>query len=381
VSIVSRNYRTWAALAVACLAVVTTDAGAANLLIKRADGSTATPIPLTTSNGCTVVADGDIEVRPQAASGASNDGWCPEGAVQTPLTVAVQVSPTSINSGGSVSLTWQTTGAVSCNGAATLNGVGTTVTGWTGSRPLNQGAPGLSVSLTNGTQEAQNYVFMLTCSAASGSPVTASSQTVTVNAGDIPPPGCSNVPPSFGLTRQSTMFNTGFMQGNGEWPNGPLAVTSYNVIANVPFPSRQGNATMAVKNGQFIALEFNTGTVSIASYGAMPGNPGLPNRSGALNVGLSGEYPGLHLMAISTCPGDFTHLPDNNSEWCRSASPSATLNWTVSNVGNFTCKLQENTKYYLNIAFVDFFGGGSTCVGEPVTGSNPTACRWFAEAR
>ena len=98
-------------------------------------------------------------------------------------------------------------------------------------------------------------------------------------------------------------------------------------------------------------------------------------------VGITGDYPGAHLMAISTCPGDFLNLPENDNVYCKSSPPGATLNWAVGTTPPFACHLRENTTYYLNVAFVNEFSQQSTCAGESITSTNPTACRHFVEMR
>jgi hypothetical protein len=375
VSNVSRKIRIMAALAAAGLASFAMQAQAENLLLKRADGSTMTTIPLLTSNGCTVVSGGDIEVRPQPTSGASNDGWCPAGVGVVP-TVSVSVDDTTVVETNATNVTWQTSNAATCTGTATRNGTGTVLTGWNGTRGLQQAAPGLAVTFPEGSMGS--WKLILTCTNNAGQ-TTAESQTVVVSdnggGGDL---DCVGVDPDFGLTRQTTMRNTDFLQGNDEHPNTTVDITAFSFIAG-PWPARVQNGTIAVRSGSFVALEFNTGTVTNTNYG---GTVSAPNRFGVIRTFPAALYTGNVLMTIAKCPGSFetAKLPQLNTT-CRLQTGNSGFSWGVGVTDPFTCRLAENTKYYVNIAYVEYSTGLANCPGEPSSGSNPFTCHWFAEPR
>jgi hypothetical protein len=375
-STVSRIHRTMAALAVACMAAFSMQVGAENLLLKRVDGTTITQIPLTTSQGCTVLGNGDIEVRPQPTSGASNDGWCPAGGGgggNVEFTVPLTVTPRTLTLGSPVAATWATTGATSCTASATIDGQGANVTGWTGVRNTSQ--MGLSFTPT----ALGTYLFMITCTNGSDSP-TSTALSVTVG----PPGECSSVPPSFGLTRQLTMNNpcslggVCSLQGN-ELPSGTRTIDNIDFISAVPWPVRVGNGTLAVKKDFFVALEFNTGIVGSANYGGSP-----PNRYGTIQNIIPLGSPGSGLISISECPGSFetADLPDDNPRCRNQYLGSSTWTWGVGVPGtDLTCRLQENKKYYLNLAFVEFATGQANCAQTPANANNPTACNFYIQPR
>jgi hypothetical protein len=381
-STVSRTTRTLAAWVAVSFAFIGTVAQAENLLLKRSDGTTITNIPLLTSNGCAVVGGGDIEVRPQPAEGTPGDGWCPGTIVVSAPTFAVpsggaplSVTPTSLGvGGGTVSATWTSVSAVTqtCSGTATLDGVGTAITGWTGTRNSSQASPGLSFSITASGQ----YVFFITCTNSAGS-TQSSSLTVTVassGGGGSCPQGMG---PSFGYTRQTTMTNTGFLQGNTEHNNGSMPVTQFSVIAG-PWPARTQNGTIAIQPMKFVALEFNTGTVNQATYGGTVSNP---NRFGTIETSQAAANNGQVLLAYSECPGDFEHLPLNNTR-CRFSGGQGLWPWVVGMTDPFACRLEENKTYYLNAAYIDFNSLQSSCTNpEPTTGTNANSCHWFAQPR
>ncbi len=379
VSNVSIKNRVMAALVVACLASFgTMQANAENLLLKNSDGSTITQIPLTTSQGCTVVGGGDIEVRPQPTSGTAGDGWCPQGVAVGPPTFSagLAVSPLSVVQGNPVSATWTSTSSVAwtCTGTATVGGLGTNVVGWTGARATSQTASGLSFT----PAALGPHVFMITCTNSAGS-TTSTALTVEVT----PPGDCpGNFPPSYGLTRQTSMTNSNSSYlGNSELPNGAMSLLYYDIISN-PWPSRVGNGTIAIMAGRFVALEFNTGTMNSATYG---GSVSAPNRFGSLETASAQGNNGQVLLSISECPGDFEHLPGSTiNQLCRGGPSGAwQFIWGVTTTDPFACNLQANRKYYLNAAFFDPTSQQSTCgVQQAVAPQpNPTACQWFVQTR
>ncbi len=301
-------------------------------------------------------------------------------------TVNFVASPTIASAGGGTvnSFTWSATNnPTSCTGSATKNGTGFTVTGWTGPRAISQSAPGFRILMSRGIQGT--YVFMMTCRNASG--VSALSSLTAVTAGPTGGPttavGCpGNRPPSYGLTRQTTMRNNqATMVGNGEFAHGAIMDTTQFSVIHGPWPVRTGGATLAVSNGKFLALEFNTGTVSFAKYG---GTASVPKRFGVLETDAPGTYAGSGpiLFAISECPGDFQRLADNNNVNCKVGLGSSQFPWAVGvpGVRSLSCNLNENTRYYLNIASVDYFTGRPNC-RTPMTGSNPGACHFLVIGR
>jgi hypothetical protein len=367
----------WVAISIAILAA---QASAENLLLKRSDGSTITSIPLQTSNGCAVVGDGDIEVRPLSAEGAIGDGWCQDGDAPPPPRFfsgvggsPLSVTPISLPSGGgTVFATWTAVSAtpMTCTGTATRDATGVSVPGWSGPRAASQSAPGLAIAIS----EAGNYIFFITCTNATGS---TTSSSLTVHVSDIGANPCWGVSPDFGLIRQITMVNTDFLQGNSEHPNGPLPVRQFNVIAG-PWPARTQNGTIAILPNRFVALEFNTGTVSQATYGGTVNNP---NRFGTIETAQASANNGQVLLAISKCPGSFQFLPQSNP-LCRFSGGQGVWPWGVGVFDPFACRLEENTTYYLNAAYVDFNSQQSSCTNpEPITGTNAGSCHWFAQPR
>ncbi len=372
----SRTYRTMAAWVVACLAVCAAPVGAVDLVMKRSDtDATITRIPLSSSRPQCVSdgADG-LVVYPQPVQGSSTDGWCPQGtAPVTPEITAFSVTPTSINLGNSVSLSWTTVGVTTCTGTALVDNVGATVTGWSGTR----NAQGSQFQVTPAT--AGVYSFRLTCANAEGVlTATSSALSVTVVDGGGTEPQCVGINPSYGLTRQTTMRNNDFLQGNDDQPYTNVNVTTFDFISG-PWPARSGGGTLTPRAGQFIALKFNTGTVTPETYG---GTVGAPLRTGVLATGVATSYSGVVLLAFSRCAGDFSATVPEQNPLCHFQGGQGNWTWGVGvSPGSSTCRLLENTDYYLNIAYVDYLTGTPNCTGEPVTGLNPTSCHWRVQTR
>lgn len=357
---------------------------AQSMILKNAAGGTLVQYPLTTSASCVLTGTGDIELKPQPAAGTSGDGWCPQGAAPTAPTfpAALSVTPTAIITGNTVSASWTSAGAQTCSGTATRNGSAVTVSGWTGSQPTTSPAPSLQFTISS----AGAYVFTITCTNTAGS--TPSSST-TINVSDPGTGACAGVPPSpfANLTRQTTFNNTTALrnEANQNMPLGATSISFWSPFIGTQFPQIRGeNGVLPVEVGKFVAFEFNTGTVTLAAYGGAPGAPTTPNRFGTVEWVPPGSNEGQPVVAISECPGVFDNLPaapgdPNNNAECRGLqSGSGGITWGIDPTGNnFVCRLQENKTYYVNVAYVNFSTGLSTCAVPDAT----NACHWLETVR
>lgn len=338
----------------------------ATLFIEDVNGVMIRSCALDSTVPSRIDVSGDVHVTPQ-------DTACGNGAAQTAPTFPgpLSVTPGSITAGGTVAASWASAGATSCAGTATRDGLSTNVAGWTGTRLTS----GTSLPITLATTGA--YVFTITCTNTVGSTPSSSSTVVVTEPGS-----CGGVVPIGGLTRQTAFTNNAGLQGNQELGTGVIPATDYLTIFGngtvTTFPSRVGQGTLPVVNGKFIALQFNTGTVSSATYGIGPPNP---NRFGNFTWSPPSANEGLPLVAISTCPGDFVNIPNS---LCRLQSGESTLVWGVGVAqGELACRLQENTTYYLNVAYRDFNSPETSTCTAPETGggANPGSCHWFMAPR
>lgn len=195
-------------------------------------------------------------------------------------------------------------------------------------------------------------------------------------------PSCQGIAPIGGLTRQTSFRISRFQQGNAGFPDGPITVTTFAPFFGERWPARTQNRTLAVGIGRFIALEFNTGTVSVATYGERPTGSGMPNRYGSFEWVPPSEAGGRPLVVISECPGDFVNLPENNTHCRNTAGGFSRLAWVVGvPTEALACRLRENTRYYLNVAFVDYDMPSMTSCDGTGTPSNPNSCHWFVQPR
>lgn len=351
---------------------------AQSLILKNATtGSTLVQYPLATSASCVLTGTGDIEVRPQPSAGTSGDGWCPEGAAPTAPTfpAPLAVTPTAIITGNTVSASWTSSGATSCTGSATRNGSATTVSGWTGTQPLSF----TNLQLTPATAGA--YIFTITCTNTAGS---TPSSSATINVSDPGSGACAGVPGTFtNLTRQTTFNNTTGLNNPGT-PVGPVDVTTWSSFIGLgEFPNvRSRQRTVRVERDKFIAIAFNTGTVTTERYGLGPPNP---NRFGSISWVPPSSNPGEVLVAISECPGVFDTPPpvsgavdpNNNAECLGTNSSEGRIDWGIDPTSNnFVCRLQENKTYYVNVAYVKLLGQ-TTCLVPDST----NACHWLETIR
>jgi hypothetical protein len=230
------------------------------------------------------------------------------------------VSPTSLDTTGAVTVSWNVSEATSCTAQ---EGFGT----WSGSVSANAGN---NQQVVNATVSG-NYIFTLFCQNATSND-SASSVTISVNepTGNCTPPTLAG----------STVA----------WEDIRLAAW--------PFPSFQQDF-VGVGQGQYLAVEFFTGSV-IAS--------------GAVSTIPASITNGNRLITFAPCPGQFTEQPSQCSfQW----GLGGTLGWsTDSSADAAFCPLLPNTTYYMNITFTDGVNVstdtcerifGSACFTELVT--------------
>ena len=113
------------------------------------------------------------------------------------------------------------------------------------------------------------------------------------------------------------------------------------------FPGGGFEARLVNRPRQYMVVEFNTGdftdpigrSVTQGAFDTQPPDGGFP----------SGVESGTALATISACPGDFTVQEDPG---CRATVGD--LRWKKDDglSTNSRCNLAENTRYFLNLAFV-----------------------------
>ena len=206
------------------------------------------------------------------------------------------VTPSSIEAGEDVTVSWNTSFADSCSASGAPQ--------WNG--PVAVSGTNVSVSIAS----AGNYTLTLTCSN-STSPSVQQARNVTVT---NPSSNCPD-PTLDGTIRSWSAEFIGSV-----WPNPGFGQQLFAVSP------RAG----------YTALEFDTGT-AVAT-------------GGMVTVAVTANS-GTRFGSISPCPGDFTSVPNNClKDW----GPGSSLKWsTEANPDSNECALDPNTTYYFNLTFTD----------------------------
>ncbi|MDT8322314.1 MAG: hypothetical protein RQ826_17505 [Xanthomonadales bacterium] len=294
--------------------------------ISLSAGSTVTISPL----------NGDILAQPElgtedweACQGNGNSGTC-----QVAIGTSFRVETPTVSQGSNLNFSWDARGAWSCSGTLeNSSGAAVTATTWDdNSTKLPRGSQGVGT----GSLDPGDYTAFLNCvngptSDQSSVPFSISDPSPDVpqfclDEGRVPPPGMTRDTailwslgaPSVELSTETRTWQQTF---NGEFPQG-------------------NDRNTEVRRDQYAALLFNTGTASINQTGRVVFNN--PQFTQTLDVGQK-------IVTISQCPGDFGPQVDPD---CRRVIINEGLRWEVNTNGAFTCKLDPNTDYYLNVMFV-----------------------------
>ncbi|MEM1080141.1 MAG: hypothetical protein AAGH65_01030, partial [Pseudomonadota bacterium] len=258
-------------------------------------------------------------------------------------------APTTVQVGTNASFNWTSRGAWSCSGS------GFASTTWNTSGKLPSGSEQVN---TTGVALG-DYDVVLECS---NGPVTDSlTRTVTVDDEIIIPPQCQGREPPAGLTQDTTalsdIFNRTF--------NDPTII--WDDIFNAPFPDG-GSEFWRTDRDQYISLEFTTSGVTNGTRGKLE----FVNPQGPSNFGLS-------LVTFSECPGDFTNQVDPE---CKKLINNGNIRYAVGENPAFTCELEPNTTYYLNVLHTTDSNAPYQweCGLTPGNPSDTTSCRDLVQA-
>lgn len=262
-------------------------------------------------------------------------------------------SPTTVSQGQNVNFNWNSRGAWTCEGS------GFASTAWNASNKLPSGSQAVSTAgVPLGT-----YDVVLDCSNGPVSDQLTRSVTVEeggsgggpvfcASEGRLPPPGLSQ-----DTTALSNAFNETFPDPTFTWDD----------IFRDPFPGG-GSEFWRTDRDRYISLEFTTSGVPTGTQGRLE----IVNPQGASNFGLS-------LVTFSQCPGDFTDQPDSD---CKRLIGNGNIRYAVGTNPAFTCQLQPNTTYYLNVLHTRDSSAPYEweCGPDPQTISSTTSCRDLVQA-
>ncbi|MFA5683149.1 MAG: hypothetical protein WC995_01155 [Lysobacteraceae bacterium] len=325
-------------------------------------------IGLATGSQVQFDANGDLQVQCRTSGGncvTSNLGSGSSGG-NPPTNVSLSVSPSTITSGSSVTVTRASTGANGCYGTGvTQNGSTVNLPAWTGQ--LFPGTGGTPVTLTTG-ESASTYVFQMYCFSAGGASATVSSPQITVNPGETGGGGdgyCAEyyngstrpVPTDVRFTAHGfTKKERSFQQIWG------VPIGSAGSRTGVPGPQLDGNS-------QYLSIPITlTPTVSQINL--------------AWTEPQDLTSPGAIAISISPCAGDFR--PANSAQaasdpflsfQCRLNEVSLSSNGLSiarAGAGLSGCQIPVNKTVYLNIASYSMYQASgtpaSTCASPPNCG-------------
>ncbi len=248
---------------------------------------------------------------------------CTGGTGTAPTITSFTASPTSITSGGNVTLTWVLANdAVSCVKTTTSGSTGNWSGTITGSQVTNGSHSQLISNITS------NSTYRLQCTNSNGSSLL---KTASVNIATSA--SCtSQPPPPSPIIEDTTILSSG--GGPGQSYNGTYIGMFPGSGATAWPGSSAQSLSLTIHRDEYVAAQFNSGNTDYT------GNLVLVPVTGDEGPASFGTT-----WVISECPGDFnTHLGQSA---CKSTS---TLRWSTEGTdGSARCQLDKNKTYYLNI--------------------------------
>jgi hypothetical protein len=327
---------------VSAVALVVSGTAGAQVTIHVTTAQSTTCDITTDANGLRLAPGGtDLIATGATLTGA---GCGLGGGGPTPNPFALNVQPTVPIAGTPFSVSWTVSGANSCTGSATYNGVSLpSLAGWTDTT-----SPVSPRSVT--TTGAGTYVLSLACSNVSG---TANSlpATVVVTQG-----GAGDSCPVTPRTR-ATVSDINYLPGNHirhgvsltEWTNIWGHINESDNVTPYPGPNGSSPSIQTLGKTQYIAARFNSGSLPA-------------NFFGFYNNVSYGAGPNLD-MSISTACGDFSPAEQGCIVTDVPSTDRGLVYWRMINGTSFYCPLQQNTDYYLNVQFHDPATTGPGCSG------------------
>lgn len=235
---------------------------------------------------------------------------CGGGGGSEPLpNVSLTVTDTTITVGESVTISWNISNASSCNATGGISG-------W---EDFTFNTPSDSGSQVFTFNNSGNVVFGLSC---------VNSENAT-RARQV----------QIGVSNPSTGGGGG-TPANCTPPTNSGDTRNWSSVFDASWPAPNGNRrNFEISRGEYLALRIDTAdAVQLGKTAGYIGN--------AVVTGSSGT----RLIQVSKCPGDFSTAVGKG---CRiEATFSRSLNWVIGTDGaNYTCDLEPNETYYINVIF------------------------------
>ncbi|MFK8012161.1 MAG: hypothetical protein AB8B80_08990 [Marinicellaceae bacterium] len=320
--------------------------------------------PLVTNSSETVTRNGNYTLTCHNAFGSTFDTEVVSN-IAGPPTVSIDTTPEEVNSGGSVTVSWNINNSpTQCIKSGD----------WPTNGPLAAG------QITNGPHSVfiqnvtSNQTYSLECTNGAGS---SGLQSATVNiAGGATWPSCSGASAAIlGGNEDRTILAQG-LSAPTEY-NGLFSDIYNNSGTGVPQPwpgSIGSSINLNIEKNKYVAAQFTTSNQSVDAQflSQLPSN----------NEGIP---PSGYTVSISECPGDFNvHL---NQPACLKSA--ATFRWTTTpnppGPAGFFCELDQNKTYYLNIvhstnAQNDNYGT-SSCLAQTANSCGHLAAQNLVQVR
>jgi len=301
----------------------------------------------------TLDANGRVTINSTGAGGVPVQPLsCSRGSVTSPSVSLGGVPVTTVTSGQSFTLTWNSANTQTGNSTPCTRS-GTNGTGWANGGPVTGqpgvNASGIQVTIPSTATDGQTFNFTMQC-VGNGGTSGQDTRTVTVLNG----PSCpANNVHGLQVISPST------------WPGNFRSPSGIGPGASIPMSSNQCLA-MAFNSGQFGTPPRWTG-----------GRIEFFTQTGAL---------GTFSLSYSRCPCDFRPALNDNNQQCRtfSAASKLVLGWKlIASPGaptNGQCGLLTNTDYFVNVAYGpgtepsnplgQCFSGACPVFGSSVCGEN-----------
>jgi hypothetical protein len=316
-----------------------------------------------------ILGDGSIQATPvdlEACSGEETvaPGSCEDVAVGAPAFRVNGGTSVTVTQGENITFSWNSRGAWDCQAGGNLPG-------WTHQdllpRSLDDGRRTFN---TTGLASTTAYTPTLVCS---NGPVQSNdgivqAVSVTVNEPTTAPiEGCEEraAPPNW------TRMSTGTMSCIylSSWVSSADCRTWNPGVWSSDFVGTNGVtkrvAAGRISGREYIAMEINTNGMSLTKTGEL-----------AAESGGSGPKFERNITTISTCPGDFDRNAIMAETGCYlNLDQLTSLRWGGPSTTR-SCKLQPNTRYFLNILFTESPNGTPTNEIQPHSncGGSAGAC-------